>query len=504
MRVVERGVPFSRSILWRWNRERYEAAGIDAWDGTALPFRLVSSVPAAERLADIVLAFLLDLAREHASGRPVEIIEIGGGSGLFAFNFLNHLGEIAEAAGLAGAYRYVLTDFAAETLRFWQGHEALRPFVEAGTLRIAPLDIDRPGPVGADAESPAATVVLANYLIDSLRHDAFEITASGLVELGAEIRLPEDVEPGDHAAFDAAAWRFEPTDPAPSGRYGDPALDGLLGAYAERTDLPGTRLVLPTAFLAALPALIGDRPALLLAVDKGYAALDEFAGKDALDLTVHGGCFSVDVNFDALRRWTEARGGVALHPEASEPRLQTMAYLFGAGARPATVRAVRVAQALGMPDLWDMLERLLRSDPPTADGFLALLRLARWDPHWVRLVTPRLLPVLGAARKRVRRQIAQGLRRTASRLYRMPGAVHRYAATAKLLTALGDHATALTVLEAAVAAFGPDAEALHDAALCRLALGDRPGAVADLERALALDPDHRRARMLLALQGRGG
>lgn len=60
---------------------------------------------------------------------------------------------------------------------------------------------------------------------------------------------------------------------------------------------------------------------------------------------------------------------------------------------------------------------------------------------------------------------------------------------AKAAMEKGDNATALKELDAAIAA-GPEAYILLERAKVRHALGDDPGAIADCEEAIKLDPDH--------------
>ena len=70
--------------------------------------------------------------REHGARREraVTIVELGAGSGRFAYLFLKALTELLAVSGGDVRFRYVMTDFTETELRFWRGHSSLRPFVE--------------------------------------------------------------------------------------------------------------------------------------------------------------------------------------------------------------------------------------------------------------------------------------------------------------------------------------------------------------------------------------
>src|SRR5437764_4686331 len=121
--VIEKDERLSRSILWGIQRKFYEARGIDAWAGGALPYYITSNPAIANAYARVVLAFLSDCgAASGATPRePVQIIEIGSGSGRFAFYFLKKLKSLSRELGVEAArFRYIMTDLAQSNIDFWR------------------------------------------------------------------------------------------------------------------------------------------------------------------------------------------------------------------------------------------------------------------------------------------------------------------------------------------------------------------------------------------------
>src|SRR5205085_29496 len=158
-------------------RRFYARAGIDAWRSAIVPHHVTSNVALATAYARIVLAFGRDGAR------AMTVLELGAGSGHFAFLFLRALDSLA--GGAARRIRYVMTDVTDSTIRFWREHAALKPFVRADRLDFARFDADRDATLHLERtretiapDTPAGRlVVIANYVLSGLRHDAFAVGA---------------------------------------------------------------------------------------------------------------------------------------------------------------------------------------------------------------------------------------------------------------------------------------------------------------------------------------
>ena len=159
--------------------------------------------------------------------------------------------------------------------------------------------------------------MIANYVFDSIPADAFAISDGELQECLVS------VEGADVASMQLAFSR------GPARAYGDPDLDALLEHY--RTTLDDTVVTLPHVAIECvrrLRELAGDR-LLLLAADKTHSTEASLAQRSEPELSVHGGSFSLMVNFHALAWYAERHGGAALHGGDRHMSLDVVALLFG-------------------------------------------------------------------------------------------------------------------------------------------------------------------------------
>ena len=173
----------------------------------------------ATAYARVVLAFLRDDTPD-TDDEPLHILELGAGSGRFAFLFLTVLTALERRAGVpALPIRYVMTDATDATIRFWRRHEAFAPFVRAGRLDFARFDAETGGALRlrharrtiAPARAARRLVVIANYVFDGLRHDAFVLRRGRLHDYLAAAAVPAR----GRAADVSMAWRVGPRVAAP-------------------------------------------------------------------------------------------------------------------------------------------------------------------------------------------------------------------------------------------------------------------------------------------------
>ena len=145
-------------------------------------------------------------------------------------------------------------------------------------------------------------VVIANYVFDSVPADAFAVGDGTLEECLVSVS-------GDEVAAMKLTYERRPVAPR---HYGDPDLDALLEHY--RGNLGDTVVTIPRAALECmrrLRELAGDR-LLVLAADKAYSTEESLASREEPELSRHGGCFSLMVNFHALGWYARRHGGEAL------------------------------------------------------------------------------------------------------------------------------------------------------------------------------------------------
>src|SRR5690242_8320545 len=90
---LELNTPLSRSMVWRLQRTFYGDQGIEAWSRSNVPQGITTSPNIAHAYAEIVGGFFADYQRQLDPSEPIYIVELGAGSGRFAYRFLKALAE---------------------------------------------------------------------------------------------------------------------------------------------------------------------------------------------------------------------------------------------------------------------------------------------------------------------------------------------------------------------------------------------------------------------------
>ena len=142
--VLQRHSRLSQSLLWQLQRSFFSQKGIQAWSEGLVPHYITNNPFIAKAYARVVFGFLRDCsAASESSGetsQPLYIIELGAGTGRFAYYFVTKLRDlIGPSAGQRFRFKYVMTDFPDKTVDSWQSNRYLLPFVEQGYLDFCSL-----------------------------------------------------------------------------------------------------------------------------------------------------------------------------------------------------------------------------------------------------------------------------------------------------------------------------------------------------------------------------
>ena len=363
--VIERGARLSRSALWKLQRAYFECAGVDAWRKGQVPHYITSNPFVAGVYARIVTGFLRDLGAQ-APGEPLTVIELGAGSGRFAYHFLRKLLAEPRIPLLQGApIRYVMTDVSPANLAFWRAHPQLRPFFDAGVLDVALFDAERDTSLHLEVSgltlspggAPRPRVVIANYVFDGLPQDAWLLQAGVLHESRVTLTARAGVgDLADPALLGQLDIDFEHV-PVEGAAEVDADVGFLVEEY-QRAIGEGT-FQLPTAALACVRALakLAGGGFLLLSADKGYCREEELLHRGEPEIARHGSV-SLAVDYHAVGRFVERLGGEALFPAHASRSLCFGAFLIDAPGGGAEARAAFAEAADGFgPDDWFTLKK---------------------------------------------------------------------------------------------------------------------------------------------------
>jgi hypothetical protein len=408
LNLLESDVPVSQSLIWKSQREFYAQRGLKSWTEDMVPQFITNNPFFAEIYARIVFAFICDCrelerneSRPLSPLNPLRILELGAGPGKFAFLFLRQLQALLQAQNISlNIVRYCMTDCSESLIQSWRTNEYLRKFVEPGILEFEKLDAG--GEITSDflardASQPRGSlIVIANYVFDSLPHDAFVIKEGRVFELlQTTTMVGQGVGGAGVEGFSSQQFSYKDVEIG-LDHYPDQTWNSILELY--RLRLTGATVVFPSKVLATLQAIckFTDGAMLILAADKGCAHegdLQLFRGDPTFEFHSKY-CFSQMVNFDAISKYFQAVGGEALLPDKHSTTLNICAFLQDRKSRqvPDTKARYQEAQsAFGSDDLFGLLAWLNpHIEEMSIPQILSLLRLSRWDPTTL----VRLFPVI--------------------------------------------------------------------------------------------------------------
>ncbi len=503
MYVLESAVPLARSMVWQLQRTFYADQGIAAWSHSGVPQSITTSPIIARAYARIVLGFLRDMRSSLDPAQPVYLVELGAGSGRFAYRFLKAFTALLEEMrGVSQRFVYVMTDAAASVVDYWRSNARLRPFIEAGVLDFARFDLLELGSLellntGVTLHAGAVAnpvVVLANYIFDSIPQDAFTIRDgqlfANLVTVSAS--TPElDLTAPDSKVRVEVAFTQDPISTDTDAEI-DPVLREILRAYCER--LGDTTLLIPRAAMACVrffKELARDR-LLCLSGDFGVTREDDLRGHGPLGFSVGGG-FWLPVNFHALGEFARGLGGHSRHPRNRPIRLTISMLLFD--PQPdVTFGETGLAYADVIeqhgPDALSLLTQAVgeHAVPLTFDAVLALLRTAGWDSEYVVRCVPALLDALPRVEARLQQEVQRGVQLAWEQYYPIGESDDLPFGLGVLSFALERYADALEFFELSLRQFGDDPRTTLNLALCLYRLRRLPETLPWLERTLELDP----------------
>lgn len=443
--------------------------------------------------------------------RPLYIVEVGAGHGKLGFLIckeLLRLREFLPPHERDFPFVYVMTDFTAHNVEFWQTHESFAELFELGVLDCAVWDAERETSMTLlksgdvlSAESGLVTnplVVITNYIFDTLKTDAFQLVDGELHETQLSLYSTGGYKEGETPAAEAIRsmsyeWKYEPIE-ADADHFGDEDFNYVVRSYAER--LENASFMVPVGGLSLIRSLAGMAGGRLLLItgDKGYVREAELLGHRAPHIAVHGS-FSVMVNFDALRLYVERVGGFAL----MTPHLDGFkcAHFF-IGMSPEQTLHTRFSfknciQEFG-PENFSTLQRCIKEEctNPSLKHVLALLRLARHDSEVFykfkqALIDKTMYPYAG---DNVQRDIRLDIANTEETYYPLQASKDVCFEIGRLLMGLKDYRTAVGYFERSNALCGEHHVTYHNMGICWYYLDEFESAKDCFDKSLSLKSDY--------------
>ena len=500
--VLEKDVRLSQSRLWDFERAYYERQGLRAWGAGEVPHAITSNPMVAAGYAEVIVAFLrdCDAAGRLDRTRRVHVLELGSGSGRLGYALLRHLRPLLAATPLRDLpVTVVLSDFDGAKLEELAAAPRFARDLAEGWLDFATVDAAAAGEVRTwrgEVLADAPLVVVANYVFDSLPADVYAVAQGAIHDV--DLTILADAPALDRHQPNALShlrleWKAA-DEPAPP--TGSPAVDAVLGRYAEELD--ATMVTIPTTALACLERLsaAAAAPVLALVGDKGFSHMRDLAGQGPPVFAPDAGSFSLMVNFDAVARVVRAGGGTALLAPHQAQHLVVAAFVLGDLEVPETAHRYGPLAEGGTDDIFAVRKAQLAGGTPTLQQALSRLRIDRFDVSTFLELFPTLHQLAADAEGAVKTDVALAVRRVHEAWFPIGEAADVSLCIGALLSRIGHHREALELYAESADLRGPSAAASFASAVAAHALRDLDRSLKDVRDALALDPANDAARRL--------
>ena len=510
MPILQKMTRFDQSIIWSLLHRFYMEAGPEAWSNKIVPQRSTSNAFCADTYASIVATFFKELEAEGNSKPPL-IIELGGGSGRFAWQFLNRLINYHFAGGEeCPEFTYMLTDGSTKNIESWKKKQRFIPLMESGVLETAQLLIE-PDPVirtdngdlkPADlADRPV--IIIANYLFDSIASNMVRIRDHAIEQVFVEAQstthgfLKKPI-----TTFESVSERFE-SRPIAGDPTGHPIIDAALRKYAER---PGDfHVVVPQiCFEFVEKFLERDTPLLLMVGDLAYSDPSEFELKSPLIFDTY---FAHHTNLHIFGELFGVHGG-AMHSQRHKDANFSCSLFSLPGKKRwnelSLTRTRETAQALlkdfnpyDAHEIIDLIESTV--EDMSIRQAMALIRFAKFDPDVAAACIPHIFHHVEQGEGQIDRPQIYETYMEAFRAYLPDGSEVSFdCGIAELFLKLGYHAQALQLIDHSIGEFGENPARLFAKGVATFNLGDAAKAEELVRAAARLDPQFAPAQRMIA------
>lgn len=320
MILLEQNKRLSDSMIWKMLEDFYDKASISAWN--QIPFYPTSNPFIAETYAEMILAFLKDYAEHLDQSEPLYVLELACGSGCFSFYLLKELSKkLSYFSSLSKIQlKYVMTDFTENNVRSWESNPKLQPFIGSGLLEFAVFRPETDTKINlrlsARELAPGSLnnplITIANYFFDSIRQDAFQIQSGQLMEAQHSFYQNTEIDNGSTSLSFSQLQKSENYVNANVDYYPDPELNEILRQYL--SEYKDASILFPIGAFQCLRNIsrLSKGKMVLLSSDKGFTDKAYMQGRHEQAFIAHHGIFSYSVNYDAIRRYCENRGGLSL------------------------------------------------------------------------------------------------------------------------------------------------------------------------------------------------
>jgi tetratricopeptide (TPR) repeat protein len=480
--VIEQHKKFSESCLWRMQRDYFDQEGINAWVNQ-VPFYITSNPYIANCYAQVVMRFIRDTLQNNpeAKNHPFYILELGTGSGRFSYYVLKTLHELRKTLGMDDiSICYIMSDFTKNNIKYYETHPALQPYLEQGLLDFAIFDMEAERPITLLKKNIRLTpetlinplTVFANYIFDTISHDAFTVHEGKLYELLLSIATPEN----------------------------NPNLDKILDIY--KHSLKDSSFLFPIGSIKAIKLLkkLSGNKLFIIASDKGYSSVEALDHLGHPSLSFHGS-FSMMVNFHALANYFKNSGGDAfLQTPRKGIKTSVFASNFNLSDMPETSAAIKhYIEGVSAADYFTLHRRMSDAfQECSLDAIAAHMNFTGWDPHIYLKLANRVTTLVDEADSDTINFMASNMHKMAANYYFMPKSECILFEIAVFFHSIKRHTDALDYYKQAQQFVGQQFGLYYNMALCEHHLGFVDDALRDFKIAIEIDGNSKETQEWIA------
>lgn len=458
----------------------YEDLGPNAWQEELVPYQITSNKLLAYLYSALINALIYDELNLNSDlNEPFYILELGAGHGKFSFYILKFL----EFFNSFSKYKiiYIASDISQQNIDYWQQHINLQHYINNNQLDFAKFNPVKDqniylinSKITIKKHSLNKPIfVIANYVFDTLPHDAFQCKDSNLLANNIDIQCKKNF------SFKNLKYKYKQQPIINQNYYKQQIYNNILNKYQQI--LPNGSFLLPVGALSAIDniKLFSNSNTVFLVADKGNTALSDFIDLEDPNIAEHGS-ISFMVNFHAIKTYFELTNGNSVIMPNTNTDLQIALFMSD------TPRTFEVGNFIAKKLLADInpqyLINLCYTDHninnwQCLDQILAVLTISKWDPDLFYDLADQLLNFIDKSIKKKIFNVEQeqtiliGLELVWDYFFKLEKNQDLPFMLANIYYSLEKFELATKFFKISIQEFGASKEALYNIKLCNEALG---------------------------------
>lgn len=376
----------SQSTLWEKMQEYYEQSGPKAWQDNLVPYQITSNKLLAHLYVTLINAAIYDynLNINNKQQHIFYILELGAGHGKFSFYILKFLDFFNTSTNYK--FLYIASDISQQNIDYWQKHPALQKYIKNNQLDFAKYDPSKDNniyllnsKVTIEQNSlDTPMFVIANYIFDTLPHDAFQCQNNEL--FASNILIENQNSSKQSIDFNKLKYKYN-HEKIIHDYYQQTFYNQILDIYKQQ--LTNGAFLLPIGALRSIDQikLFSKNNTIFLVADKGNTNLSEFKDIEDPNIAIHGS-ISFMVNYHAIQTFFEIIGGSSMILPNNNTDLQIAC--FSANKINNNLLQLTVKNILYDINPQNLISIFYTDNTITKwknlDQVLSVLAISKWDP----------------------------------------------------------------------------------------------------------------------------